>query len=160
MKKPWVLSYPLSAQHPPSLILVFAGRTVILLVLSWDGSYYRQDADILWCIVISVGYRMPNQVMSIFSNCPFCDFFLLLTVEWLAWIYTYYYNSNLIWPTITSSGWAHIIGSCDLIPRRNTVHQIKLLLDPMIWAHPLDVIQSIWSSYYCNNIFITYVFLF
>ena len=45
MKKTWILSYPLSAQqrlwsnwHPPSLIRVFAGRTVILLVLSWGGS--------------------------------------------------------------------------------------------------------------------------
>ena len=32
MKKAWVLSYPLRAQ------LVFAGRTVILLILSWGGS--------------------------------------------------------------------------------------------------------------------------
>ena len=37
MKKPWVLSYPLSTQ--PSLIRVFAGRTLILLVLSCRGSY-------------------------------------------------------------------------------------------------------------------------
>ena len=43
MKKAWILSYPLSAQRrlwsawasPP----VFAGRTVILLVLSWGGSF-------------------------------------------------------------------------------------------------------------------------
>ena len=52
MKKPCVLSYPLSAQrrlwsdwayaqadHPPSLIRVFAGRTVTLLILSWGVSY-------------------------------------------------------------------------------------------------------------------------
>ena len=49
MKKAWVLSYPLSAlrrrwsdwadaQYPPSLIWVFAERTVILLVLSRGGS--------------------------------------------------------------------------------------------------------------------------
>ena len=35
-KKAWVLSYPLSTQR--RLIWVFAGRTVILLVLSWGGS--------------------------------------------------------------------------------------------------------------------------
>ena len=41
----WVLSYPLSAQRRlwsdwamPWLIWVFAGRAVILLVLTWDGS--------------------------------------------------------------------------------------------------------------------------
>ena len=46
MKKAWVLSYPLSAQRDsdqtgrmPRLIWVFAGRTVILLVLSCRGSY-------------------------------------------------------------------------------------------------------------------------
>ena len=45
MKKAWVLSNPLSAQRSlqtgqmPRLIRVFAGRTVILLVLSWGGSY-------------------------------------------------------------------------------------------------------------------------
>ena len=42
MKKPWVLSYPLSAQrrlrYPPRLIYVFAGRTLILLVSLCRGS--------------------------------------------------------------------------------------------------------------------------
>ena len=41
IKKTWVLSYPLSASEDsdqPSLIWVFAGRTVILLVLSWGSS--------------------------------------------------------------------------------------------------------------------------
>ena len=45
MKNAWVLIYPLSAQRRsdqtgrmPRLIWVFAGRTVILLVLSWGGS--------------------------------------------------------------------------------------------------------------------------
>ena len=45
MKKPWVLSYPLSAQRRlwsdwgmPRLIWVFAGRTLILLVLTCHGS--------------------------------------------------------------------------------------------------------------------------
>ena len=45
MKKAWVLSYPLSVQRRlwsdwgmPRLIWVFAGRTLILLVLSWGGS--------------------------------------------------------------------------------------------------------------------------
>ena len=45
MKKAWVLSYPQSAQRRlwsdgrmPRLIWVFAGHTVILLVLSWSGS--------------------------------------------------------------------------------------------------------------------------
>ena len=48
MKKAWVLSYPLSAQRRlwsdwgdrmPRLIWVFAGRTLILLVLSCRGSH-------------------------------------------------------------------------------------------------------------------------
>ena len=46
MKKAWVLSYPLSAQRRsdqtgrmPRLIWVFAGRTLILLVLSCRGSF-------------------------------------------------------------------------------------------------------------------------
>ena len=46
MKKAWVLSYQLSAREDsdqtgrlPRLIWVFAGRTVILLVLSWGGSF-------------------------------------------------------------------------------------------------------------------------
>ena len=47
-KKAWILSYPLSAQQRlwiqtgqmPKLIWVFAGRTLILLVLSCRGSYY------------------------------------------------------------------------------------------------------------------------
>ena len=41
MKEAWVLSYPLNAQPRlwmPMLIWVFAGRTFILLVLSWGGS--------------------------------------------------------------------------------------------------------------------------
>ena len=46
MKKPWILSYPLSATEKtdqtgrmPRLIWVFAGRTVTLLVLSCHGSF-------------------------------------------------------------------------------------------------------------------------
>ena len=45
MKKAWVLSYPLSAQQRLIRLgrcpgwSVFAGRTVILLVLSWGGSF-------------------------------------------------------------------------------------------------------------------------
>ena len=46
MKKPWVLSYPLSASEDtdqtgrvPRLIWVFAGRTVTLLVLSYAAHY-------------------------------------------------------------------------------------------------------------------------
>ena len=46
MKEAWVLSYPLRASEDfdqtgrmPRLIWVFAGLTVILLVLSWGGSY-------------------------------------------------------------------------------------------------------------------------
>ena len=44
-KKAWVLSYPMSAQRRlirrrmHRLIWVFAGRTLILLVLSWGGSF-------------------------------------------------------------------------------------------------------------------------
>ena len=43
MKKAWVLSYPLSAQRMPRLIWVFAGRTVILFVLSWGVLNSYQD---------------------------------------------------------------------------------------------------------------------
>ena len=46
MKKAWILCYPLSASEDsdqtgrmPRLIWVFPGHTVILLVLSWSGSY-------------------------------------------------------------------------------------------------------------------------
>ena len=46
MRKAWVFSYPLSAQRrlwsdwaDAGPIWVFAGRTVTLLVLSWDGSF-------------------------------------------------------------------------------------------------------------------------
>ena len=48
MKKAWVLSYPLSASEDsdqtgqmPRLIWVFAGCKVILLILSWGGSYLQ-----------------------------------------------------------------------------------------------------------------------
>ena len=51
MKKPWALSYPLSAIEDsdqtgqmPRLIWVFAGCTVILLVLSWGGSFCIKNA--------------------------------------------------------------------------------------------------------------------
>ena len=53
MKKPWVLSYPLSPSEDsdqtgriPRLIWVFAGRTLILLVLSCRGSNF---VFIFWC---------------------------------------------------------------------------------------------------------------
>ena len=48
MKKAWVLSYPLSTQRRlirlgvwPRSTWVLTGRTVILLVLSWGGSYFN-----------------------------------------------------------------------------------------------------------------------
>ena len=42
---------------------------------------------------------------------------------------------------IASHGWAQIIAS----------HlTLRILRDPLIWAHPLDVIQSARSSYYYN----------
>ena len=50
MKKAWVLSYPRAHSEDsdqtgrmPRLIWVFAGRTVILLVLSWCGSYTERQ---------------------------------------------------------------------------------------------------------------------
>ena len=51
MKKDWVLSYPLSAQRRfsdqtgrmPMLIWVSAGRTVILMVLSWGSSFSESE---------------------------------------------------------------------------------------------------------------------
>ena len=55
MKKAWVLSCPLSASEDtdqtgwmPRLIWVFAGRTVILLVLSWGSSYYESANACVW----------------------------------------------------------------------------------------------------------------
>ena len=45
VKKPWILSYPLSVLRRlirlGRLVWVFAGRTVILLVLSWFGLFYN-----------------------------------------------------------------------------------------------------------------------
>ena len=52
MKKPWVLSYPLSPQQRlqtgwmPRLIWVFAGRTLILLVLWCRVSFIMQSHNI------------------------------------------------------------------------------------------------------------------
>ena len=60
MKKPWILSYPLSAQRilwsdladaqaPPRLIWVFAGCTLSLFVLSCRGSNLNSPGSILLC---------------------------------------------------------------------------------------------------------------
>ena len=65
MKKAWVLSYPLSAQRMPRLIWVFAGRTIILLVLSWDGqsnenwcsSLTSENDQLNLCLVSTVHVR-------------------------------------------------------------------------------------------------------
>ena len=54
MKKAWVLSYPLNAQL--RLIWVFAGRTVIVLVLSWGGSY----GDCYWQPVVKSESSSPT----------------------------------------------------------------------------------------------------
>ena len=66
-------------------------------------------------------------------------------------IYTHYYISNLNWWTvITSSGWAHIIGSHEM---RN------FKCDLMMWAHPWDLMQYARSSYYCNRLYYTFFWL-
>ena len=72
MKKPWALSYPLSAQQDsvqtgqmPRLIWVFAGRTLILLVLSCRGSYVAcvegRKTSILHCTNLYPGFRFCSK---------------------------------------------------------------------------------------------------
>ena len=56
-------------------------------------------------------------------------------------IYTHYYNSNLIWRTVSRR-------VDEVIPS-----------DPMAWPHPRDVILYAISSYYCDNMFIICLFL-
>ena len=55
MKKPWVLSYPLRAQRrlwSDWVIWVFAGRTVILLALSWGGSDVLISANCIFAYTL------------------------------------------------------------------------------------------------------------
>ena len=52
MHLPWVLGYPKCTQRRPRLICVFAGRTVILLVLSLSGSNISQT----YLIIEPIGF--------------------------------------------------------------------------------------------------------
>ena len=57
--------------HPPRLIWVFAGRTFILLVLSWGGSndaiwFYTVCQDLQ---AVRVNYVIPSQRLTLFSWC-------------------------------------------------------------------------------------------
>ena len=90
IKKPWVLSYPLSAQrrlrsedsdqtgHPPSLIWVFGGCTLILLVLSCRGSYHwkvfrpvvrNASASIycMYCMMLRKGPLIETETLLLWS---------------------------------------------------------------------------------------------
>ena len=71
MKKAWVLSYPMSTQWRlirqgeggmPRLIWVFAGCTVILLVLSWGGSIDHLNV----CLKLKDNYSHRERV----TQCP------------------------------------------------------------------------------------------
>ena len=80
MKKTWVLRYPSSAQRRlitgrmPRLIWVFAGRTVILLVLSWGGSI---DAVLGVFVFVPFGvlWEMWNMIVSVPDHCLFYSLF-------------------------------------------------------------------------------------
>ena len=92
MKKALVLSYPLSAQQrlwsdwaEPRLIWVFAGRTVILLVLSWSGSFLKQlsvccsfvtPKSVLWrieCLPQNIKTPLPlNSFVPVFKSLYSC----------------------------------------------------------------------------------------
>ena len=67
MKKAWIFSYPLSTQRRlwsdqvPRLIWVFAGHTVILLVLSWDCEF-REDQLVFSHHCLSSFYLMSVQL--------------------------------------------------------------------------------------------------
>ena len=80
MKEAWVLSYQLSAQGwMPRLIWVFAGRIVILCVLSWDGSYIFCGAGV---VKITVHY----QDSVIFTQ----GTLTVLAVRWVLPVYNFY----------------------------------------------------------------------
>ena len=73
IKKAWVFSYPLSAQRRlwsdwrmPRLILVFAWRTVTLLVLSCRGSRILFSAILLHLVMF-----MCHYILSLFMNHSF-----------------------------------------------------------------------------------------
>ena len=62
VRRAWVLSYPLSAQRrhdQTGLIWVFAGRTAILLVLSWGGSYIVFSKS--WTCYMNNWYKMKQE---------------------------------------------------------------------------------------------------
>ena len=65
------------------------------------------------------------------------------------WFNTHYYNSNLIWRTV-SRRVGEVIPSDH--PRRNEG-------DPMVWPHPRDAILYARSSYFYNNMFIICIFI-
>ena len=76
MKKPWVLSYPLSAQRrfwSPRRIWVFAGRTLILSVLSCRGSTFFLRS---WKKTSKkISFTCDVTVVSFFSLSLFSSFF-------------------------------------------------------------------------------------
>ena len=69
-------------------------------------------------------------------------------------LYTHYYNSNLIWRTVTTV-------SCRVDEAIPSDHPEMRSVegDSMVWPHPRDVILYARSSYFYNNMFIIYLFL-
>ena len=107
MKKPWVPSYPLSASEDsnqsgwmPRLIWVFAGRTVILLVLSCRGSNLCWKASGTWvssstwfkclCILMMIYLQPPsfNQIAlwgTYSTLCILCHSYRYMYMVWEAY---------------------------------------------------------------------------
>ena len=86
MKKDWVLSYPLSAREDsdqtwrmPRLICVFAGRTLILLVLSCRGAYNLSNWQYVWeshyVNIRYFGYYTYRRTLSVYTlGCVACRY--------------------------------------------------------------------------------------
>ena len=93
MKKAWVLSYPLSTQWIPRLIWVFAGRTLILLVLSCRGS-----CGFLCQTLFSVMESTKNCLLEMLvrTTVKFLKIWtpekITLIILWLAWLF---YSASL-----------------------------------------------------------------
>ena len=116
MKKAWVLSYPCSAQQR-----LFTGCTVILLVLSWGGSYYRSLCDVII-------FKFDNS-----APCHFLSFLLFLLVKKVAIVHHCFYT--LIMNKIRAAESYPQFGGCcvpGLAPYANALyarHNVCTLID-------------------------------
>ena len=101
MKKHWVLSYPLSAQRRlwsdgrmPRLIWVFAGRTLILLVLS-NFRWKQEECDYpcFWTIFVYGMVNAENKPIALYSTLTLWNIlvsdeilqFICLTIYCINW---------------------------------------------------------------------------